>query len=125
MRLYVYGTLRRGCRNHEYLRGVRYLGKTKIPNMGLNVQGLPYVIPVFGKMLVVEIYDVDKKKLKQIDTLEGHPVFYERFQVADKKGKLGWLYIEKKIWQEYMGYDMLGMHHKVFKMAIEDYEEWI
>lgn len=81
MRVFVYGSLKRGHYNNRHLDGATYLGEYRTPpkyalydlgpfpamteaDRGVSVQG--------------EVYLIDSKTLDRLDRLEGHPRFYER-----------------------------------------------
>jgi len=96
--LFVYGTLRRGCRNHHLLRGAAYVGTAKTKGrFALYSTGIPYVVrgePVC--QIVGEVYQVDAGLLADLDAHEGHPHWYRRELVdvvLDGGGDLrAWLY---------------------------------
>lgn len=76
MKVFVYGTLKRGFHNHRLLAGTKYIGTDFIRGTLINF-GLPGVIA--GERAVEgEIYEVDDATLARLDLLEGHPNFYER-----------------------------------------------
>lgn len=83
-RIFVYGTLKQGFGNHHYLQSATFVGcgYTKI-KYSLYVEGIPFVVKdnptshIFG-----EVYLVDDLALHRLDSLEGHPDWYRREQVA-------------------------------------------
>lgn len=98
--VFVYGTLKRGFGNHGYLQSARFIATGRTKNKyALYVAGIPFVVKdnpvsnIFG-----EIYEVDDATLAEIDSLEGHPHFYERQLVPiiaddeDQTSVVSWLY---------------------------------
>ena len=80
--LFVYGTLKRGFSNHDFLSGTdsKFLGKAQTTEpFALYVGNFPYVTsrepvcPIKG-----EVYMVDAETLSKIDELEEHPNWYKR-----------------------------------------------
>jgi len=99
----VYGTLKRGYSNyHHYLRSSNFIGKgNTCDNYPLVINRLPYLIEERGKgyKVEVDIFSVSDSTLRSLDSLEGHPTFYERKQinVVAKGGKryLCWVYFNR------------------------------
>lgn len=88
MKLFVYGTLRKGYWNNRRLTGANFLGQaiTLKPYILWN-GGFPIathnqrVADLKGvKMLPVagELYEVDETHIRSCDQLEGHPDWYNR-----------------------------------------------
>jgi gamma-glutamylcyclotransferase (GGCT)/AIG2-like uncharacterized protein YtfP len=78
----VYGTLKRGEGNHRLL-STSELVTTSLtpPNYGLvDLGAFPGLIPGEDKV-VIEVYKVNNHTLSRLDSLEGHPTFYERKEV--------------------------------------------
>jgi gamma-glutamylcyclotransferase (GGCT)/AIG2-like uncharacterized protein YtfP/predicted glutamine amidotransferase len=80
----VYGTLKKGHGNHRLLTSSYCLGDgfTSDP-YPLVIDNLPYVIDRKGKgkRVQVEVYRVDANTLARLDSLEGHPDWYQRKQI--------------------------------------------
>jgi len=81
--IFVYGTLRKGFGNHHLLENAEFLGtgRTK-EKYKMTANGIPFVSksePV--SYIIGEVYEVDKKTLKRLDRLEGHPDWYKREKV--------------------------------------------
>jgi gamma-glutamylcyclotransferase (GGCT)/AIG2-like uncharacterized protein YtfP len=89
--LFVYGSLRKGFHNHTYLEKSEFIGNYTTINKYYMYSPkscvFPYVIetqidkkaepvPICG-----EVYKIDKKVLMLLDSLEGHPSFYERVNI--------------------------------------------
>jgi gamma-glutamylaminecyclotransferase len=98
--VFVYGTLKQGNSNNRLLAGARCEGAAvTAESYGLNADGAPrvyrdaprgYAAPVVG-----EVYYVDDNTLARLDSLEGHPKWYCREQVAVTVAGgcvLAWLY---------------------------------
>lgn len=99
----VYGTLKRGFSNNRaYLRDARYLGQGEtVDKYPLIVSGLPYMVnhKGVGHNVVVDVYNVNNRQLKNIDMLEGHPNWYKRSQIKvklDGREVLAWVYFNPK-----------------------------
>jgi gamma-glutamylaminecyclotransferase len=85
----VYGTLRKGNGNYyRFLSDSKYIGqgytKDKYP---LIIQGLPYLVDQrgFGHNVEVDVFKVSDEVLWELDSLEGHPKWYERKQIDIKR----------------------------------------
>ncbi len=104
--LAVYGTLKRGCGNHKYLSGSKFIGTgITLEKFVLVVSVIPYCIPAnlagengkYANQIHVEVYEVNEEKLEEIDELEGHPFWYKREKVKVKLENGGvvdaWFYI--------------------------------
>ena len=84
MKLFVYGTLKRGGGNHRYLHGCKYLGNYVMKNhvlFDLNY-GFPYMARQENHEVIGEVYEIGEltgTTLKNVDRLEGHPVHYKRY----------------------------------------------
>lgn len=84
MKIFVYGTLKRGHGNNRLLQGVsRFIGSA------LTVQTYPMLygyVPVLFKInhpralrIKGELFEItDKRYIYPIDSLEGHPYWYKR-----------------------------------------------
>ena len=70
----VYGTLRKGQRNHYYLRDEKFIGEFESePVFSLYaVSTYPGLIQNGNTSVKMEVYEVDELKMKQLDTLEGY-----------------------------------------------------
>ena len=80
MKLFVYGSLKRGKHNHDCLRGSKFLGSAFIRNgYNMYVSFLPYLVKEKGGQGVVgELYEINESTLRLCDHLEGHPLLYTR-----------------------------------------------
>lgn len=88
MKIFVYGTLKRGFGNNRLLRDATYLGKAVTVNPFAMVGGgVPFVWPdANGKLVQGELYDIGepesnrfaKDRLRRLDSLESNGHVYER-----------------------------------------------
>ncbi len=73
--LFVYGTLKRGGSNHQYLTGQKFMGVARTtPGFRLfDLGGFPGLVPVPEDKtgVVGEVWDVDANALAGMDKLEG------------------------------------------------------
>lgn len=91
MKIFVYGTLRRGSYNHYLLEDSPFIGNGRTVNgfTMVNMGGFPGVISGGDTSIVGELYEVNKETLAQLDRLEGHPDWYTRtpITITDEAGK--------------------------------------
>lgn len=83
MRLFVYGTLKKGFNNHHFLQDATYIEEATIKGTLLNLGWFPGYIPEGEGEVHGEVYEINDEILKRIDHLEGHPDFYTRKDVGD------------------------------------------
>lgn len=102
-RVGVYGTLKEGFGNHHLLESSEFVANaTTVDEYPLLVNGLPYLYDKkgVGEHVHLEIYDVDNKTLAKLDSLEGHPTFYERRKIMlsldDWSRTEAWVYFINK-----------------------------
>lgn len=97
IRVFVYGTLKRGHGNHRLLAQSKFLGRCVIRGkyQMVSLGGFPGLVeapmdapevPISG-----EVYQVNDDTLLSLDFLEGHPRFYERFKISTPY-KNAWAY---------------------------------
>lgn len=86
--LAVYGTLKKGFYNHDYLmKEATYIGKailspeTVLYNLG-RYPGLKLEEPSEDTGVEVELYEVTKPQLDRLDRFEGHPNLFKRVEVT-------------------------------------------
>ena len=71
----VYGTLKRGLRNHHWLAGAEYLGSDRLTTVALYDLGpYPGAKPQPSRGVEVEVFKVDAQLLAGLDHLEDHRV---------------------------------------------------
>jgi gamma-glutamylaminecyclotransferase len=83
-RVFVYGTLLSGERNHHLLARARLVGEARTgPRFSLyDLGSFPGLVPNGGHAVAGEVYEVDEPTLAALDRLEGHPDFYRRASVV-------------------------------------------
>lgn len=119
----VYGTLKKNYSNYyHYLKSSTHVGsgetKDKYP---LVISGLPYVMNKkgVGHNVDVDVFLVSQSTLKQIDSLEGHPTWYERKKIQilmDNGGVMtAWLYFNDTI-------EDTGVYHKTYTQEFTPYQ---
>jgi gamma-glutamylaminecyclotransferase len=74
-KIFVYGTLKRGCCNHRFLAGQRFITEARtLPHYALyDLGGYPGMVAVTDQPQSVqgEVWEVDETALRGLDTLEG------------------------------------------------------
>jgi gamma-glutamylaminecyclotransferase len=79
MKLFIYGTVRKGFHNHHYLEGARYIGRARTKaKYSLYANTLPYLVKDPVCQVKGELYEVDNTILTRMDILEGEPECYIR-----------------------------------------------
>jgi gamma-glutamylaminecyclotransferase len=106
--IFVYGTLKRGCRNHEVLKTAEFLGEAWTePGYGLVQCGSrPYAYPGLvrvgpmraepahaGEGVSGEVYRVDAELLAALDRFEDVPNEYERAAIRLSDGREAQAYL--------------------------------
>ena len=91
--VFVYGTLKRGERNHGWLAEAPFLGEATLEGITLHDLG-PFPMAVAGEgRCHGEIYAVKPKELLQLDALEGYPRLYDRRLMELVDGRRVWVYL--------------------------------
>jgi gamma-glutamylcyclotransferase (GGCT)/AIG2-like uncharacterized protein YtfP len=87
-RLFVYGSLRRGERNHDFLAGASYLGRVRTrPLYTLRRSGITPGLGENGHQAVAgELYELTDDHLRRLDRLGGAPGLYLRKTVQLSDG---------------------------------------
>ncbi|SFU74499.1 gamma-glutamylcyclotransferase family protein [Halomonas korlensis] len=95
----VYGTLKRGLRNHHWLQGAEFLGSDRLTTATLYDLGpYPGAKPEPSRGVEVEVFRVNARLLTNLDRLEGYQVrqpkrgTYDRAIHATTFGP-AWLYL--------------------------------
>ncbi len=94
-RVFVYGTLLRGLRNHYLLDGASFVrADVTVDRFTLLDFGrYPAVVPRPRDPIHGEVYDVDDDVLVALDALEDYPRWYDRVQVQLAGGGAAWMYV--------------------------------
>lgn len=93
IRVFVYGTLMLGERNHHWMRGAARIGRAVTPR-GFSLWSLgqyPVACPGGGGRIRGEVYSLSFAHLCRLDVLEECPRFYRRRLVRTRFG-LAWIY---------------------------------
>ena len=94
-RVAVYGSLRKGLRNHTLLEQATYIGDSEVQGFKMySMGGFPFCTEVqatASDIVQVEVYEVDQLQFRSLDRLEGYPSFYNRKLVVTSYG-LAWMY---------------------------------
>ena len=91
--VFVYGTLKRGEKNHHWLEGASWQGEAELPGVVLHDLG-PFPMAVIGAGLALgEVYAVEGSGLAKLDELEGYPRLYNRQVMELVDGRRAWVYL--------------------------------
>lgn len=113
MLVFVYGTLKKECRNHEYLQYSEYIGTAVTKETYFEMKEYFYTSgegeaekKVYfpsactsgtGK-IAGEIYNVSSEALTALDNLEEEGKLFFRQMVEFECGRSAWMYIEQDIY---------------------------
>lgn len=103
IRLFVYGTLKKGHGNNVLLQnhGAKLIGRDSITGnfKMVDLGGIPAVVLTDGKeppqTIYGEVYAISSQCLASVDVLEGHPRWYTRAKHRtndQKKAVKAWIY---------------------------------
>lgn len=94
IRVFVYGTLKKGEGNHRLLQGrALFCGEDSIHGKLFDLGAFPAAVQEGDNVIHGEVYMVGPHTLRSLDGLEGHPHFYERKEVMLlNEKKLAWAY---------------------------------
>ena len=95
IKVFVYGTLRRGELRNRVLQSSEFLGDTKTAPIFtmLHLGAYPGVIKRGETPIIGELYSIDESTLRDLDRIEGHPTFYKREVVGLDNGESAWMYL--------------------------------
>ncbi|TMW41181.1 hypothetical protein DOY81_013738 [Sarcophaga bullata] len=125
LKVFVYGTLKRGEPNHHWLTRsengyAHFVGEgTTVEKFPL-VVGTRYNIPFLldkrgcGHQIKGEIYEVDKTMFANLDVLEDYPVYYDReIQSIAINNEIVpcWLYLIRKFPEKLLEKEHLSSYH--------------
>ena len=87
-RVFVYGTLLAGERNHHHLARAHLVAEARTqPAFTLYDFGpYPGMVATGNHAVIGEVYEVDEPMLAAMDRLEGHPSFYRRTTIQLEDG---------------------------------------
>lgn len=93
----VYGTLKKGLRNHYLLEGAKFLGEDTTTDKFIMLQiggSYPAIIPhEKGNTVTVEIYEVNTETMMNLHELEGVPTVYFPERVTLKGGTEAFIFV--------------------------------
>lgn len=88
MKVFVYGTLKKGYHNHFMLKDSKFMGTGVIDDHTLiDSPYYPYAIERKGSEVFGQVYKVTKETMKRLDMLEGYPEYYNKKKVKATIGK--------------------------------------
>ena len=91
--VFVYGTLKRGEKNHHWLEGASWQGEAELSGVLLHDLG-PFPMAVIGEGTAIgEVYAVEEHGLARLDELEGYPRLYDRQMLSLNDGRRAWVYL--------------------------------
>ncbi len=93
-RVFVYGTLRRGERNHHVLAGAPRLGRhtTRAEYTLYDTGAYPAATAPGTTAVRGEVYTVDAATFEALDVLEDYPMLYTRRRIETPFGR-AWIYL--------------------------------
>jgi len=94
IRLFVYGSLKRGFHNASYLSSACFLGAhtTRAEYSMYDFGNYPAVCASGSTCIVGEVYQICEQLLASTDRLEWYPDFYQRVLINTDHGE-AWMYI--------------------------------
>ncbi len=97
VRLFVYGTLKRGEAAGHLLQDARFLGEACALGFALVDTGAyPAMVPDAVGTVSGEVYAVDAARLPALDEDEGHPTLFERTPVVLGDGTQAVAYVYRR-----------------------------
>jgi gamma-glutamylcyclotransferase (GGCT)/AIG2-like uncharacterized protein YtfP len=97
--IFVYGSLKRGFRNHHYLHASQFVGTgtTRHEFDLLDLGYFPAMVKGGGFAIRGELFSVDRKTLRNLDFLENNGNFYQRERhpvIIEEAGLFSaWIYL--------------------------------
>jgi len=96
MKVFVYGTLRKGFYNHFLLSNSTFLGETETIKEDYTLKSLgvfPGVLLKGNNKIKGEVYKINRVTMDSLDSLEGFPDFYNKTLVDTGLGKAFMYYL--------------------------------
>ena len=95
MKVFVYGTLRKGDYNHIFLENSKFIKtvRTKPEWIFYDLGGFPAAVEGGDISILGELYEVDEYTLSKLDMLESHPEFYVRRKIILEDNEEVYAYI--------------------------------
>lgn len=96
MKVFCYGTLKKGGRFHHLLksRKAKFVDFAQIKGTMYNLGEFPAIVLMGHNDIHGELYEIDADTLQELDHLEGYPNFYDRQVVATSRGD-AWVYFHQ------------------------------
>lgn len=98
MKLFVYGTLKKGKPNHCVLGDSKFLGELKMwmPYKMLSNDWYPALVPSASILNWIqgEVYEISPEISKQVDILEGYPSLYKKATLITNFGHTTLYYMD-------------------------------
>ena len=94
MKVFVYGTLQKGCRLHHALTSSEFVCKAKTKPIFdlIDVGWFPAALNGGQTIIKGEGYEVDRDVLNELDRIEGVPTLYRRPKTTLSNGVRAWIY---------------------------------
>jgi gamma-glutamylcyclotransferase (GGCT)/AIG2-like uncharacterized protein YtfP len=105
MKLFIYGTIKRGQCRADVMTGQKFLGSAKLVPMYkmFNLGQFPALVKMpgldNGPMIEGELWEVDEDCIRRLDMIEGTPSFYRRQEVQVAGQEVESLYVESYLYQ--------------------------
>ena len=92
MRLFVYGSLKRGQPHHRELHGARFIGPASTAQAFAlrEIAGYPALVPG-DRAIAGELYDFTAQRLNELDEFEGDAYVRQEIRLADGETVLAYL----------------------------------
>ena len=97
IRLFVYGTLKRGQRNYALMRGAAFLGRHRT-EAGFSMHdlgGYPAVCRPGRRAISGELFAIDEPLLRQLDRFEAEYGLGGRIEIPTARGP-AWMYVVER-----------------------------
>jgi gamma-glutamylaminecyclotransferase len=122
MKVFVYGTLKKGFHNHALLENAKFLGWATLEGSHVLLDaGFPVCVPLYtgSSKVIGEVYEVTPAEMKRLDRLEGEGRMYHRVKrkVEEAEGVCNaWVYIgDRKYWKDRANVGSQWANHDCFE----------